>query len=154
MPFTGHIQLFQKMIFSIFIFFLRDFYFFHYIWFTVFCQFSTVQQRTQSHIHIYIHFLALSSIMLHHKWVDIVPSDIYRISLLIHSKCNSLHLLTPDFQSIPSLSLPPSSASLFSKSTSLFFCGKICLCRILDFRYKPIWHLSFSFWLTSLSMSL
>ena len=46
-----------------------------------------------------------------------------RISLLIHSKGNSLHLLTPDSQSIP---LPPpllpprQSASLFSKCMSSF----------------------------------
>ena len=29
---------------------------------------------TQSHIHIYILFLTLSSIMLHHKWLDIASS--------------------------------------------------------------------------------
>ena len=31
---------------------------------------------TQSHIHIYTLFLPLSSIMLHHKQLDIVPSAI------------------------------------------------------------------------------
>jgi len=42
-----------------FIFFFlefSDFYFFHHSWFTVFCPFSTVQQVTQSHIHVYILF--------------------------------------------------------------------------------------------------
>ena len=61
----------------------NDFYFFHYSWFTVLCQFSTVQQSdsfthtysdTYTHTHIYILFLILSSIMFHHKWLDIVPS--------------------------------------------------------------------------------
>ena len=33
-------------------------------------------KMTQSHIPIYILFLTLSSIMLHHKWLDIVPSAI------------------------------------------------------------------------------
>ena len=31
---------------------------------------------TQPHIHIYILFLTLSSTMLHHKWLDIVPSAV------------------------------------------------------------------------------
>ena len=43
----------------------NDFYFFHYNWFTVFCQFSTVQQGdpvTHTYIHSFSHV-----IMLHHK---------------------------------------------------------------------------------------
>jgi len=47
---------------------------------------------TQSHVHIYILFLTLSSIMLYHQWLDIAPSAIQQISLLIHSKCHSWHL--------------------------------------------------------------
>ena len=43
-------------------------------------------------------------IMLHHKWLDMVPRLHSRMSLLIHSKGNSLHLLTPSSPSIP---LPP-----------------------------------------------
>ena len=46
-------------------FFFNDFYFFHHIWFTVFCQFSTVQQGdpvTHAYIHSFSHI-----IMLHHK---------------------------------------------------------------------------------------
>ena len=31
---------------------------------------------TQSHMHIYILFLTLSSIMLHNKWLDIISSAI------------------------------------------------------------------------------
>ena len=47
---------------------------------------------TQSHIHIYILFLTLSSIILHHKWLDVVPSD--------HLKCflNWQHSLTSYYQ--------------------------------------------------------
>ena len=76
-------------------------------------------------------------------------------SLLIHPKCNSLHLLTPSSQSIP---LPPSSplatTNLFSMSVTLFlFCGKVHLCHILDSMYKwYIWYLFFC--LTSLTMRL
>ena len=55
---------------NIFPFFNNDF-FSYYGWFTVFSQFSTVQQSdpvTHIHIHSFSHFI------LHHKWLDIVPS--------------------------------------------------------------------------------
>ena len=51
--------------------------------------------------HILVHILFSYIIMLHNKWPRIVPS---RISLLIHSKGNSLYLLTP---SSPFITLPP-----------------------------------------------
>ena len=51
--------------------FFYDFYCFHYGWFTVLCQFLLCSKVTQSYI--YILFLTLSSIMFHHKWLDIVP---------------------------------------------------------------------------------
>ena len=58
-----------------------------------------------SHTCIYILFLTLSCIMFHCKWLDISFPMLYSmISLPVHSKCKSFHLLTPDFQSIP---LPP-----------------------------------------------
>ena len=38
---------------------------------------------TQLHIHVYILFSHI--IMLHHKWLDMVPSATEQISLLIHS---------------------------------------------------------------------
>ena len=37
---------------------------------------KVVQSYTPPHTHIYIVFLTLSSIMLHHKWLDIVSSAI------------------------------------------------------------------------------
>ena len=56
------------------------------------CSVSFLQygKEIQSHIHVYIFFLTLSSIMLHHKWLDKFPSALQQISLLIHSKGNSL----------------------------------------------------------------
>ena len=62
---------------------------------------------------------------------------------------NSFHVLTPNSQSIPCLPL-----SLFSMSVSLFLSHKyIHLCCILYSTYKwYIRYLSFSFWLTLLSM--
>ena len=51
---------------SVFLFFnLIIFIFFHYSWFTVFRQFSTVHKTTHSHIKIYIIFSYI--IMIHHK---------------------------------------------------------------------------------------
>ena len=50
----------------------NNFYFFHYSWFTAFCQFSAVQQGDPV-IHTCIHS---HIIMLHHKWLDIVLSAI------------------------------------------------------------------------------
>ena len=62
---------------SISAFIYNDFYFFYNSWFTVFCQFSTVQQSDPvTHIYTYVLFLTLSSITLHHKWLDRVPSAI------------------------------------------------------------------------------
>ena len=58
--------------FSGFDFIFNDFYYFHYNWFTVVCQFSTAQQSdpvslSPPHTHIHILFLTLSSIMFHHR---------------------------------------------------------------------------------------
>ena len=64
----------------------------------------------------------------------------------MHSIYASLHLLTPNSQSVP---LPPLSClattSLFSVSVSLFlFCRWVHLCRILDSTYKW-YHMVFVF---------
>ena len=76
---SGEFQVWSQVIkeilffppkFFFFFLLLNDFYLFHYSWLTVFCHFSTVQQRdpvTHTHICIYILFLTLSSIVLHHK---------------------------------------------------------------------------------------
>ena len=145
-PFTQTFgSFFLKRFLLLFLFY--DFYFFHYGWFTVFFQFSTVQQSDPV-IHIYIHtyihtHLSFSHIILHH-----VPSQVTvahrRISLLIHSKCSNLHLLTPDSQSIL-LPLPPlgNHKSLLQVHEFLF-CGKVHLCHILDSIYKW-YHMVFVF---------
>ena len=66
---------------------LYDSSYFHYIWFTVFCQFlqqsdqlyiyiyiyNMIYTHTHTHTHTHILFLTLSAIMFHHKWLDIVP---------------------------------------------------------------------------------
>ena len=68
------------LIFVIF-FNIMIFIFFHYSWFTVFCQFSTVQHGdpvTHTCIHFFSHV-----IMLHLKWLDIVPYLFYFIFIFL-----------------------------------------------------------------------
>ena len=86
------------------------FYFFYDSWFTLVCQFLLYSKGTQSRIHRYILFLTLSSIIFHHKWLDIVPWAVQQD--LIHSRYNSLHLLIPNSQSIPLLPVPLATKSV------------------------------------------
>ena len=68
----------------------------------------------QSDIVIHTHIYILFYILLHYGLSqDIESSFLYfRTLLLIQSVCNSLHLLTPDSQSIPSQPPPPQVSSL------------------------------------------
>ena len=72
------------------------------------------------------------------------------MSLLIHSKGNSLYLLIPSSPSIP---LPPlGNHKSILQVHDFLFCGKVHLCRMLDSRYKW-YHLVFVLLcLTSLRM--
>ena len=84
----------RKMVYFIFFTFLLL-----YSWFTMLGPVQMYSIVT----HIYISFLIFSSIMVYFKRLDIVPWNILRTSLLIHSKCKSLHLLTLNSLSIPLL---------------------------------------------------
>ena len=79
-----------------------------------------------------------------------------RTSLLIHSKFNSLHLLSPNLQSIPpSPTSHLATTNLFSMSVSLFlFCKEIYLCHILGSTYKWYHRVFVFLFLTSLSMRM
>ena len=78
--------------------------------------------------------------------------------LFIHPIYNSLHLLIPNTESV----LPAPSFPLGTTICSLCLCICFCFCRYIPsgsyFRFHIlsdiIWHLSFSFWLTSLSISV
>ena len=77
-----------------------------------------------SYTYTYTPFVILSSITFYYKWLDIVPVLYSRTSLLIHSKCHSLHLLTPNSQSSP---LPPPSAwqpQICSPCMWICFCSR------------------------------
>ena len=84
--------------------FLILFNFFCYSGLTMFFSFCCIVKWLS---HTYIHtILTLSSIMFCPK--EIGYSSLCRTLLLIHSKCNSLHVVTLNSQSIPLLSPPPS----------------------------------------------
>ena len=91
-------------------------------------------QQSDSVIHVYMFF---SHILFHYGLSQIWCSFHVlhsRTLLSIHSKCDSLQLLTPNPQSIPLplLSLLP-TVSLFSMSVSLF----------LFYRWVHVWHYDF-----------
>ena len=96
--------------------------------------------------------LTLSSIMFHQNWLHIVPCAKYnRILLFIHSKCNSLLLLTPVSQSIPLPPPPPQQAQVCSPSPWISFLWKCSFMPYSRFQVCDImWYVSFSFWLTVL----
>ena len=76
-------------------YFVNDFYFFHYSWFTVFCPFSTVHQGDPiTHIYacFFSHYLPSCSITCDQIQFPVLYS---RISLLIHSKSNSFRPSPP-----------------------------------------------------------
>ena len=54
--------------------------FFYYSWFTLLCQFMLYSKMTHTYICVYIYiiyiFFTLSSIIFHHKWLDIAPCAI------------------------------------------------------------------------------
>ena len=114
---------------------------------------STVHQNDPV-IHIYTFFYSyyLPSCSITSDWIYF-PMLYNRISLLIHSKCYCLPLLTPKFQSIPLPPLPwqPQVCSLCLWicffSVDMFTCALYYIPEISDI----IWYVSFSFWLTSLS---
>ena len=54
--------------------------------------------------------------------------------MLILSKGDSLHLLTPNSQSIPPPLSPLATTSLFFNVHDFLFCGKVHLCHVLDSR--------------------
>ena len=99
---------------------------------------------TQSHMHIYILFLTLSCYIISDQIQ--LPVLYSRISLVIHSKGNRLHLLTPDSQSLPLPPLPLASTSLFSMSMSFFSVQRLtcAIDQIADIT-EITWCLSFSF---------
>ena len=85
------------------------------------CQFLLYSKMTRSCI--YIH--SFSPIILHHVPSQEFPVLSSRISLLIHSKCGSLHLLTPNSQAIwltPSPSWWPQACSSCHKFCFVLFC--------------------------------
>ena len=92
---------------------------------------SAVQQsdpfihiHTHTYIYTYIPFLMLFSIMVYPREWIYFPVLYSRTSLLIHSKCNSLYLPSPNSLSLQLLSLSSSfvvEQSIVSKLKVLFY---------------------------------
>ena len=94
-------------------------FFFYYSCFIMLCQFLLLQTQfyiythIYTHIHIYICVYIYIFLLLYYlppwsisrDWIQF-PMLYSRTSLLNHSKCNSLHLLTPNSPPIPPLPLP------------------------------------------------
>ena len=95
---------------------------------------SLTHTHTHTHTHSFSYYLPSWSIPRDWMWF---PVQYSRTSLLIHSKCNSLRLLTPNSPSIPLPPPPPlATTGLFSMSVSLcLFCRQVHLCHILDSAY-------------------
>ena len=119
----------------------------------MFCQFL-LYSKSDPVIHVYIHSF---SHILSCSITMIGYSLCAGPHLLIHSKCNSLHLLTPNSQSIP-LSPPPLwQSQVCSPCLWVCFCSVdrlICAILYIPHISDIIWYLSFSFWCTSLSMRI
>ena len=122
------------------IFFNNDFYFFQYSWFTVFCQFllysKVIQSHTHTHTHIYIYiyiyilYFTFSSIMLHHKWLDIVLSAVRQELIAYPLQMQLFASINPRFPVHPTPSPSPlATTSLFSKSM-IFFSVERFICAV------------------------
>ena len=114
--------------------------------------------HTHTHTHSFSHTIFHPVLLQDWTWFSVLYS---RTPLLIHSKCNSLHLPTPNLPSIP---VPPHTllptprqrqgCSPCVWSVSVLQIGWF----VPYFRFHIIngitWYLSFSFWLISLGMRL
>ena len=115
--------------------------------------FRLYSKVTQSHIYVYAfffsHYLPSCSIISDQIQFPVLYS---RISLLIHSKGNGLHLLIPDSQSTHSLPLPLGNHKSLLQVYEFFSVERFiyAVCQIPDI-CDIIWYLSFSFRLISLS---
>ena len=96
-------------------------------------------------------FLTLSSIMLHDKWLDVVPGAIQQDLIANPFQMQSVN---PRFPVHPTPSSSPlATTSLCSKFMTLSSVERfICAVYYIPDRGNIIWYLSFSFWLTSLGM--
>ena len=121
---------------------------------------SAAQQSDSPYLcyrHIYIPYLCyLPSWSIPRGWIEF-PVLYNRTSLLVHSKCNSLHLLTPNSQSIPLFPSSPLATSLLY--ISVYFCLVDRFICVLFFIYLFLFlglhlrHLEVSYWISGSSQA-
>ena len=99
-------------------------YIYIYIYVYIYIQ---IDRQTYTHTFPFLYYLPSWSIP--RDWIQF-PVLYSRTSMLIHSKCNSLYLPTPNSLSIPLAPLSLlTTTSLFSMSLSLFlFCSSVLFC--------------------------
>ena len=98
--------------------------FFYYSCFTLFCQFLLYSKMTQSCIYTHTH--SFSYTIFYHglsQMIGYSSSIQYSRILFIHSKCNSLHLPTPNSSSNPHLPLSPLQPQVCSPCLWVCFCS-------------------------------
>ena len=94
-----------------------------------------------------------SHYVLHHKWLDRVPSATQRDPIANPYRRQLSASIYPKFPVLPLLPLPPlATTSLFTifSSVQRFICALYWIPDISDI----VWYLSYSFWLTSLRMRI
>ena len=111
--------------------------FFNYSWFRIFCPFLLYSKVTQLYIYIYTHthilFLTLSSIIFHHKSLDIAPCAIqqdlnaYPFQMLLFASTN------------PKLPVHPTSSPSPLATTICSPCPWVCCFSIDRFIYAIYW---------------
>ena len=79
-------------------------------------------QVTQSHIHIYVLFLTLSSILLHHERLDIVPSAVQQDLIACPFQRQELASINPRFPVHPTPSPSPLATTHLLEINHFFFC--------------------------------
>ena len=98
----------------------------------MFCQFLLYSKVTQ--LYIYMHSFSL--IIFHYVPLQVATCSSLcytaRTSLLIHSKCNTLYLLSPNAQAIPLPTLPPWQPQVCSPCAWVLFCS---VCRFISTLY-------------------
>ena len=105
---------------------------------------STLHRRAWRPSYIHRHVQSFSHILrLHRKWLEF-PVLHSRIPLLIHSKGNSLHLFTPNSQSILFPPPPLGNSKSILQVFDFPFCEKVHLSHTLDSRHKW-YHMVFVF---------
>ena len=91
-------------------------------------------KETQSHTHTFF-FFTLSSVKLHHKWLDIVPSAIQQDLIAYPFQRQWSASINPHFPVHPTPLSSLGNHKSIPQVHYFLFCGKVHLCHVSDSRY-------------------